>query len=842
MLRLAYWLNLRQVRRRPVRAALAVVSIAAGASLGVSVLVMTSSVSASLHTFGRQLAGPAPLRIVGATSGGGLSDRVLPTVTHTRGVQTAVPLVQVVAYAGPAARPRAQTVVALGVDCRVQALVGRFGCTPATLRGLDRAGGVAISPHLAAQLGPAARIQTDAGFVSLSRAARVPALDAINHGDVAVFGLPDAQRLFARGHRLDVIYVLPDPGTDLNELRGRLQRAVGSWNAVLRATEPPASVGVYTSTILPLFSLLSLFALAVGGMLIFNISSLAMEERRRELALLSALGGTLRVVRAGAALEGCALGLAGGLLGVAGGTLLAHPLTASLSHFTVLVIGVRVPVHLSPSAVVAGVALGAVVGTLAALLATRRVGRLDVVAELSMREAAFESRHRSDLRRAVVFMALMGVGTAVCWLAQRNGAIEPWQAWAAPIGVLVATVASLLALSALTAVVAVSLARPARQLGGPAGLGVANLARQGRRAGVMAIAVGAAVTTAFVIGSTQAAATASIERNIETGHAQEVYVSTLPPNNTVNIESKPTTALADALARIPGVARVDRTMFELTGHESKDLVAVTAATYQWFNLPLISGSKSPASFQSGRVLVGAALARTHGVRPGSRFVLDTPTGRAAVTVGGIWRDGNLGGEDVTMPTWLYRKLFGDQPAQSFGLIPQPGVSPAELAQRVRDADLVPGLVVEDPVSFSADIAKSVNDELTAFTAMQRGLLLVAFVAVLSTLLLVGVQRRRELGLLAAVGMEPSQLVKMTLAEGLSAGVIGLALALIGSIIIETGFHLVLPIIIGYKDPLRYDFAAYFTWAAVSLVLVAAASLLPAWRNARVPVLESLQYE
>jgi ABC-type lipoprotein release transport system permease subunit len=91
-------------------------------------------------------------------------------------------------------------------------------------------------------------------------------------------------------------------------------------------------------------------------------------------------------------------------------------------------------------------------------------------------------------------------------------------------------------------------------------------------------------------------------------------------------------------------------------------------------------------------------------------------------------------------------------------------------------------------------------------------------------------------------MEPSQLVKMTLAEGLSAGVIGLALALIGSIIIETGFHLVLPIIIGYKDPLRYDFAAYFTWAAVSLVLVAAASLLPAWRNARVPVLESLQYE
>ena len=39
MLRVAYWLNLRQVRRRPLRAVLAIISIAAGASLGVSVVV-----------------------------------------------------------------------------------------------------------------------------------------------------------------------------------------------------------------------------------------------------------------------------------------------------------------------------------------------------------------------------------------------------------------------------------------------------------------------------------------------------------------------------------------------------------------------------------------------------------------------------------------------------------------------------------------------------------------------------------------------------------------------------------------------------------------------------------
>ena len=97
-------------------------------------------------------------------------------------------------------------------------------------------------------------------------------------------------------------------------------------------------------------------------------------------------------------------------------------------------------------------------------------------------------------------------------------------------------------------------------------------------------------------------------------------------------------------------------------------------------------------------------------------------------------------------------------------------------------------------------------------------------------------------LLAAVGMQPSHLIGMTLAEGVSAGVIGLVLAFFGSIIIETGFYLVLPIVIGFKDPLRYDFVSFAVWGAVALVVVAVASILPAIRNARVPVLESLQYE
>jgi putative ABC transport system permease protein len=842
VLRVAYWLNLRQLRRRPLRAVLAVISIAAGASLGVSVVVMTSSVSTTLHDFGRQLAGPAPLRIVGATSNGGIAGDVVSKVTDTPGVKTAVPLVQVVTYAGTATQPHAETIVGLGVDCRIQAIVGRFGCSPAALKALNARGGAAISADLAARLGKGAVIQTNTEPVPVSTALRLPTLNGINGGDVAVFGLDRAQRLFSRADRLDVIYVLPDAGVDLSALQARLQDSVGDWNGVLTATDPPPAVGVYTSTVVPLFSLLSLFALGVGGMLIFNISSLAMEERRRELALVAALGGTPRVVRAGAVLEGCAVGIVGGLLGVGGGALLAGPLTASVSDFTVVVIGIRIPVHVTATAVIAGVLLGAVVGGLAALTATRRVGRIDVVAELSMREETFETQQRRNVRTVAMFAALCAIGLLMTWIGQRHGALEPWQARIAPLGVLLTTLASMMACGALAAVTAAVLVRFAHRLPGPLRLGVVNLARQGRRAGVMAVAIGAAVTTAFVIGSTQSAAEAAIADSIQNGHQQEVYVSTLEPNNTVNIEAKPTEALAKRLARIPGVARVDRGVFVLSGHDSDGLIGVAASTYPWLNLPLIEGTKDLKSFESGQVLIGAALARKSGARPGSQLLIDTPTGRVPVTVGGIWQDGNLGGKAVTMPMPLFERIFGKQPAQSFGLVPAPGLSATTLAYRIRTLPFAQGLIVEDPAQFTEEVAASANDQMAPFTAMQRGLLLVAFVAVLSTLLLVGVQRRRELGLLAAVGMEPAQLARMTVAEGLSAGVIGLAFAFLGSVLIETAFYLELPIIIGFKDPLRYDFAAFAIWSAVSLVLVVAAALLPAWRNARVPVLESLQYE
>jgi putative ABC transport system permease protein len=208
----------------------------------------------------------------------------------------------------------------------------------------------------------------------------------------------------------------------------------------------------------------------------------------------------------------------------------------------------------------------------------------------------------------------------------------------------------------------------------------------------------------------------------------------------------------------------------------------------------------------------------------------------------VWQDGNFNGLNVTMPMSLFTRLYGPQPTSYVALEPAPGVSTAELADRARAARLDPALRIYTPSELARKLASDLSFQLAPFYALQRGLLAVAFIAVLSTLLLVGVQRRRELAMLAAVGMEPTELSGMVLVEGTVVALVGSFVASIGAIGMYTAFHLCVPILIGFRDPWRLAPMSLAVWVPIAVATVLAAAALPAWRNARIPVVEALQYE
>ena len=56
------------------------------------------------------------------------------------------------------------------------------------------------------------------------------------------------------------------------------------------------------------------------------------------------------------------------------------------------------------------------------------------------------------------------------------------------------------------------------------------------------------------------------------------------------------------------------------------------------------------------------------------------------------------------------------------------------------------------------------------------------------------------------------------------------------------FILITPLIVGFRDPYRLDFAAFAVYGVLTIVVVLAAAAVPAWRASRLEVVEALQYE
>jgi putative ABC transport system permease protein len=213
-----------------------------------------------------------------------------------------------------------------------------------------------------------------------------------------------------------------------------------------------------------------------------------------------------------------------------------------------------------------------------------------------------------------------------------------------------------------------------------------------------------------------------------------------------------------------------------------------------------------------------------------------------VPVLGVWADGDFGGRDVWVPMPLFTKMFGPQPPNALLLTPVRSMSTDQLAQRIGAAHLDPFLTVQPPAELSRNSIRDALSFAQPFWELQRGMMLVTFIAVLFTLLLVAVQRRRELGLVVAVGMSPRDMARMVVTEALAVAAVGsIAGALLGLAMV-VGFRYVLFVFLPFRFPLAFVASAPFVYGAITTVLLVVAAAFPAWRNSRLQVVEAVRYE
>jgi putative ABC transport system permease protein len=840
MLTVLRQVHLRRLVQQPLRTAVGVLAVAGGVALSLGVAVAQASVDRSFDDIGTFVTGPATLRVRGPFEYAGLDERVAERVAAVDGVAATVPLITTVVQVADADGD-IDLVAAFGIDCSIEVVFGELGCDPALLAAAEAGDTPLVAPGYLAELGPGAVVHTDAASIPLDGAVQVAAFDEVNDSRIVVWPVGAAQRLLGREGRLDQLLVVPEPDTDPGALRAAVEAAAGDNNVVEGAGSPIGTTFV-TEQLLPGLLLTSLAGVLVGIQLVHSTFALALEERRKELAVAAAVGARPRVAFLGLLTEAAALGAVGGLLGVVGARVVGAAYVGSLSEQVERLSGLHLSTVVPMWVVGLGVAVGVAIAVLAAVKPERAAARLDLAAELSEREQHDPEPGRRRVALAVA-MSLIALGLVLGWLGWRDGTLETWQPIAALVGITVASTAAYRLPGLLIGDAVGWLGRTSLGQRNLVGVAIGNLRGEPKRTASIANALGVAAALTVTIGAIVPGVGATARRDVVRSNGDHVLVTPQGTNNTLRIDSRLAPDDVAALAAVPGVAGVTETGFALLDHPSIGSVSVIGGDNPDVpNFDVYRGTGRQEALAAGRVMIGPALARREGLRPGDRFSLPGVNGAVELTVGGVWGTAENIGSSVHLPLEQFTALTGGRPANFHLLAPEPGVGLRELADRVEAAGIDARIEAYDPAELGDTLAGEIEAFVEPFEAVQRALLVVAFVATLSTLLLAAVQRRRELATLAAVGMPPGDLARMTLAEaaivGALATVVGTAAGLVGYV----GFVFLSPSVTGL--PLQWTVPVAvvpFVFALVLTVAVAGAAW-PAWRSTRIEPAVALRYE
>jgi len=550
---------------------------------------------------------------------------------------------------------------------------------------------------------------------------------------------------------VDLVAVTAKPGISPDVLAGRIRAAldggqgytiatgaargdVANLSAAVERSNGQALGGALIAPIV----LISLFVLA-------STTALAVNLRRRRFALLRAVGATRGQVRRAILAELAVCGVAGGALGWLPGTALGAVGVRALAAHQMLPAGSAA--WLSPWLLAIACGASALVAWLSGQVAARRGSRTPPAQAL--RETAAERKWPNPVRVVLGLAAAGGAGTLMAFtFGQKSSAGQ----LALAFPVLLTCMAAVALLGPLLVALVAWLARPVGAAGGaPARLALAAIAAQPRRAASAVIPVAMAVA---MVGTVYFADT-SIQHATATQAA-----STLTADHVLSGAdlSAATLRQVQAMTGVRAAAGVTPVSAGVTDPDLEQAYgeAVTGGPLgQLLDLGVTSGS--PAAPRPGQIAVSALEAGQGvlGVHTGSSVTVYLPDGTPyRATVSAIYGR-SLASGDLLIPASVAAGHTGTPARYSQILVS--GGTQAELA---RLAAGHPGLRVTSRAAANAQSAQAAAQNSFANNLILGILAALSAVALVNTLVVTTIERRRVLRLLGRVGATRGQLGAM----------------------------------------------------------------------------------
>lgn len=267
------------------------------------------------------------------------------------------------------------------------------------------------------------------------------------------------------------------------------------------------------------------------------------------------------------------------------------------------------------------------------------------------------------------------------------------------------------------------------------------------------------------------------------------------------------------------------------------------------SLPLISG-RWLLPDDGHAVVLNRDRADKLGVTVGDKiwFSLESGDTKTEWTVVGIVFDLSNGQRTAYVPIETYQHavgLIGRSTSVWVSTIPDDGPTQLQVEKQLRDTFNARGLPVG---SSQTGEATRVNNEntfgiITKMLAVMSGLIaVVGAIGLAGTLSINVLERRREIGVMRAIGASSITIAGILIGEGLLLGLIAWVIAIPLSIPVGQVFSTVIGQVINFGIVYQFSWNGAVTWLIIVMALSVLGSLLPALRAARVSVRESLAYE
>jgi putative ABC transport system permease protein len=232
------------------------------------------------------------------------------------------------------------------------------------------------------------------------------------------------------------------------------------------------------------------------------------------------------------------------------------------------------------------------------------------------------------------------------------------------------------------------------------------------------------------------------------------------------------------------------------------------------------------------------------LRLNDHIAIPTPTGILDLPVVGILRDlsNQLGA--VFLDRSVYMRAFQDDSVDIFRVYLKPGVAPEDARRRIVETL---GGQKHLFVMSNREVRAFINDLMNQWFGMTYLQVLVAVavavLGIINTLTVSITDRRRELGVLRAVGGLRKQIRHTIWMEAFTIGVIGLVLGLAaGAIYLYYALQVIQVDLTGILLPYRFPLGLAAILLPVIVTAAWASAIFPAERAVRSSLVEALEYE